>query len=153
MPEREGRGKCQYALLLERGDLFTNCCGHSFGTESQPETPAASNIYISSPTKCRQQSWEQDRSHGSPPSHSQTAPNLSKRCKASAGTTNCFLLCCHPIRCAGWTPKSLFALCSTSLNTFCNPLCRFLPPDLHTLPCSHFTKGPVIFQVMRQHCL
>lgn len=126
MPEREGRGKWQCALLLERGDIFTNCRGHSFGTESQPD----SNIYISSPTKCRQQSWEQDRSHSSPPSHSQTAPKLSKRCKASARTTNCFLLCCHPTGCAGWTPKSLFALCSSFLNTLCNPL--QIPPPWFT---------------------
>lgn len=91
-------------------------------------------------------SHENNRSPGSPPSHSLTAPNLSKKCKASAGTT-CFLLCCHPIGCAGGTPESLFALCCTSLTTLCKPLCRPLPFDTHTLLCSQFIKRPGIFQV------
>lgn len=53
---RRGReGKVPVCLTLWEGDLFTNCCRHSFGTQSQPKTPAASNIHISFPTQCGQQ--------------------------------------------------------------------------------------------------
>lgn len=44
---------------------------------------------------------------------------------ARPGTTNCFLLCCHPFRCAGWTPESLFALCSEQI-----------PPPRYTHCCA-----------------
>lgn len=76
-------------------------------------------------------------SRGFSSTHSQPAPNLSERrwAQASAGTTNCFMLCCHPVKSAGWPAKSLFAPCFTCLSTLCKPLRSFLPPALTHTHC------------------
>lgn len=89
-------GKVAVCLTLREGGPTYKLLQTFIWHRGQSKTPAASNIHISSPTQCGQQPWEHDRSPGLPPSHSQTAPNLSKRYKARAQTTSCFLLCAIP---------------------------------------------------------
>lgn len=99
---RKGRKeKVPVSLSFRKEVLFTICnaAADIYFAKITQKAPAESHTCISAPAKCRQLSCEQHRSCGSPPGHSQPAPNLSERwwAQASAGTTNCFMLCCHPV--------------------------------------------------------
>lgn len=139
---RKGKRKVSVCLTLrERGPIYKLLQKFIWHIESAKDSCSIQYSY-KLPQPSVGKSWEQQEPWLPLTNSSKPVQEAQGQCR-----DHCFLLCCHPIGCAGGTPESLFALCSTSLTTLCKPLSRPLPLDTHTLLCSQFIKRPGIFQV------